>query len=393
MGLGKQDGNGKKGESRTEAILLDRFWVLRRSVDVDGADFLVQTAFDSLEELRRNSRRIQAFGIVQAKFFEGQNQVRIHKSYVLDKTEPRTDFFCLIHTDDSSGQHAHYFFTASDIVSALQETRCGEYYAFKLTGKRAYTNYLNRPGRDILNTIQECMKHTERERNRAFIQDVFATHFGASRHFDETPDFEYHLKELDGVKVVLCRNLKHHESYLLDTRRDLFRNHGTYSWGYEGTGSKFLSACILAHHLDGEPPTADQVEALLKNLIVHLAQHGEHMITTSQLQTALEQGIDRGASLLEKAEYWLPHRPGASRIAFKLLGIDGNTIQIVDHHCWQWVVPDVEETLLSRMKLLFRSGRESTDVLEPAVLLLAYLLLGQDGKPSGITLEMVMYDN
>ena len=34
--------NGTIGETRTKAFLLDRFWVLERSVDIEGADFLIQ---------------------------------------------------------------------------------------------------------------------------------------------------------------------------------------------------------------------------------------------------------------------------------------------------------------------------------------------------------------
>jgi hypothetical protein len=34
--------NGVVGEARTRAFLVDRFWVLERSVDIEGADFLIQ---------------------------------------------------------------------------------------------------------------------------------------------------------------------------------------------------------------------------------------------------------------------------------------------------------------------------------------------------------------
>jgi len=38
----KAMGNGALGEARALAFLLDRFWVLERSVDVQGADLIVQ---------------------------------------------------------------------------------------------------------------------------------------------------------------------------------------------------------------------------------------------------------------------------------------------------------------------------------------------------------------
>ncbi|MBE4480656.1 hypothetical protein HJ011_23320 [Vibrio parahaemolyticus] len=40
--LAKREENGNLGEALAVAVLLKRFWVLDRSVDVDGADYLVQ---------------------------------------------------------------------------------------------------------------------------------------------------------------------------------------------------------------------------------------------------------------------------------------------------------------------------------------------------------------
>lgn len=34
--------NGALGEARARAFLMERFWVLERSVDVEDADFLIQ---------------------------------------------------------------------------------------------------------------------------------------------------------------------------------------------------------------------------------------------------------------------------------------------------------------------------------------------------------------
>jgi hypothetical protein len=34
--------HGAIGEARAKAFLLDRFWVLERSVDIHGADYLIQ---------------------------------------------------------------------------------------------------------------------------------------------------------------------------------------------------------------------------------------------------------------------------------------------------------------------------------------------------------------
>ncbi len=60
--------NGAIGEARTRAFLIDRFWVLERSVDIDGADFIIQRRITSSNLLDEKPPR---FGVVQAKFFSG----------------------------------------------------------------------------------------------------------------------------------------------------------------------------------------------------------------------------------------------------------------------------------------------------------------------------------
>ncbi|HCC6092215.1 TPA: hypothetical protein M5903_002929, partial [Citrobacter freundii] len=86
--LAKREENGKKGESLTQSILLSRFWVLLRSTDVDGADFLVQRRSNSLEALRQRAHGIDIFGIIQSKYFENSNRVKVQKAYVLDDGIP-----------------------------------------------------------------------------------------------------------------------------------------------------------------------------------------------------------------------------------------------------------------------------------------------------------------
>lgn len=55
--LAKREENGNLGEALAVAVLLKRFWVLDRSVDVDGADYLVQKRHDSLKKLRQNTKK------------------------------------------------------------------------------------------------------------------------------------------------------------------------------------------------------------------------------------------------------------------------------------------------------------------------------------------------
>lgn len=55
------------GESRARSFLIDRFWIIERSVDIHGADLLIQRRVTSVNILDRAPPR---FGVIQAKFYE-----------------------------------------------------------------------------------------------------------------------------------------------------------------------------------------------------------------------------------------------------------------------------------------------------------------------------------
>ncbi len=75
----KRQENGIKGEDRSRALLGDHFWLLSRSVDVDGVDLIVQEKVATKRELVERHQSFENFGYVQAKFFEGNNEVLIYK--------------------------------------------------------------------------------------------------------------------------------------------------------------------------------------------------------------------------------------------------------------------------------------------------------------------------
>lgn len=185
--LAKREENGKKGERRTESFLLDAFWVLRRSVDVDGADFLIQEQSDTLEELRERTKTLEVLGLVQAKFFEGRNEVAVAIDYVLDSTgSPRAEFFISIHTDDMDGRHEDYFFSAEQITKAFRyrENADGsKVFAFSITDDRKFEEFRNLPPRTKNELIRVGMKAAFAARNAELLAAAldFAKRYYASR--------------------------------------------------------------------------------------------------------------------------------------------------------------------------------------------------------------------
>jgi hypothetical protein len=105
--------NGSIGEARSRAFLLERFWVLERSVDIDGADLIIQRRITSRNLLDREAPRL---GVVQVKFFGTPGTSHyVHEEYVLDaQSKPRNEFFLLAHWGGEDNSRA-FLLSAEEI--------------------------------------------------------------------------------------------------------------------------------------------------------------------------------------------------------------------------------------------------------------------------------------
>ncbi len=140
---------------------------MKRSVDVEGADHLVQLKNETYSELFKKKERIEVYGVVQSKYFESKNEVKIQKFYVSDEGIPRKEFFLFIHTDDENGNPVAYFFLADEIIKELRLR--GEYYIFSITNDRLFEDYKNRGNNFIRESIKKNILLVEAERNNLFI--------------------------------------------------------------------------------------------------------------------------------------------------------------------------------------------------------------------------------
>lgn len=105
--------NGTIGEARSRAFLIDRFWILERSVDIDGADLIIQRRLTAYNLLDRDAPRL---GVIQVKFYGTDSTSQyVHKEYVLDSNgNPRSEFFLLCHSGEEEGQRL-FLLTAAEI--------------------------------------------------------------------------------------------------------------------------------------------------------------------------------------------------------------------------------------------------------------------------------------
>ena len=112
--------NGATGEARTKAFLVDRFWVLERSVDIDGADYLIQPR---VLTSRFTDRKPPNIGVVQAKYFQDRRTVHhIPHKYVVDSDgNPLRGFFLVLHLGRED-EASMYMLSSADIVATLDQT-------------------------------------------------------------------------------------------------------------------------------------------------------------------------------------------------------------------------------------------------------------------------------
>ena len=93
--------NGALGEARAKALLLERFWVLERSVDIHGADYLIQRRISDLNFMDKSPPKL---GVIQAKYVQnGNTYISVPKHYVYSKEGSQySEFFVLIFTGRES---------------------------------------------------------------------------------------------------------------------------------------------------------------------------------------------------------------------------------------------------------------------------------------------------
>jgi hypothetical protein len=161
--------NGSIGEARTKAFLLDRFWVLERSVDIEGADFIIQRRLTQHNLLDRQAPRL---GVVQAKFFGSTSTThQIHKEYVVDEEgAPRDEFFLMCHFGDEESSES-YLLGAQDIkqdfkLAGLEGEQKYRIPYGDLFGKAKF-KVVSR--RSSLSRMERQLEHADFARNRHFL--------------------------------------------------------------------------------------------------------------------------------------------------------------------------------------------------------------------------------
>ena len=166
--------NGAIGEARTRSFLLDRFWILERSIDIHGADFIIQRRLTNTNILDRNAPKL---GVVQAKFISTSSTSHyIHYENVVDKQHhPRDEFFLIIHTGNEEIPQM-YFLTAKEITENFEKATHNGAEKYRIPGRIIKDdNFKVTSRREILDRIETQLIKADFTKNREYLSWTLAS--------------------------------------------------------------------------------------------------------------------------------------------------------------------------------------------------------------------------
>jgi len=161
--------NGSIGEARAKAFLLDRFWVLERSVDIEGADFIIQRRLTGRNLLDREAPRL---GVVQVKYFgTSSTQHFVHREYAIDEqNNSRDEFFVLCFLGNEESPRS-FLIQAKDLVEQFPQTAKDNNEGFSISYQQVSSD--NRfeiiNPKFALDRIEKRLEFAEFTKNRRFI--------------------------------------------------------------------------------------------------------------------------------------------------------------------------------------------------------------------------------
>jgi len=204
-----------------KSFLIDRFWILERSVDIEGAEFIIQTKLQGQSVLDDKPPR---FGIIQSKFSQDeQTQHKLKKEYVTDKSgNPNMEFFLIVNVGYEDFQKM-CLLSAQDIVDNFTSNENNQYL---ISTKKLIPQFLIVNKKRRLDYIENSIRCVEFYKNRLYVfndlnsikPDLNAIHPDLTRDVDyidgNIPDLfrEQKVKAYDfilEIKVIYTQLLKY----------------------------------------------------------------------------------------------------------------------------------------------------------------------------------------
>lgn len=184
--------NAALGESMCATLLMERFWVLQRSVDIDGGDFFIQLRDSSVKFTDFLPPRI---GTVQSKFSQDPQTVHyLKKEYVVDlQGTPLPGFFLIIHMGKGS-EMRRFLLTSTEIAEHLpMSTKNGKpHYT---VGATAYAKAFEaKTNEAALDKIEIMLKERSEADRLKFLKSV------------TIPDYDFKRSDVDNTWMLPIPN-------------------------------------------------------------------------------------------------------------------------------------------------------------------------------------------
>jgi hypothetical protein len=175
--LAKQNENGRRAEYRTEAFLVDHFWVLKLAVDLDGAVFLARPATRSVESILQPTNALAA-AVIQSKSWEAGLELEVAGQFIeASNRRPQKASFVSIHSENSFGKAEDYFFTAEEVQASFKRKKNSEgqdAFFFAVTDDKNFSQF-RRKNRLKASMISAALSEVNLDENQAFLKRVCET--------------------------------------------------------------------------------------------------------------------------------------------------------------------------------------------------------------------------
>lgn len=172
--------HGALGEARAKAFLLERFWVLERSVDIQGADYLIQRRITDRNFMDRSPPKL---GVVQVKYVQdGDTYLSIFKEYLCDSEGyPYKEFFLLVFTGRESNSRSFLLSSDEYIKLSSENLKSGKIrLQVKASTILESSNYEILDHTRALERIDHALRSADFFANRRFL--------GATNYIKISPD-------------------------------------------------------------------------------------------------------------------------------------------------------------------------------------------------------------
>jgi hypothetical protein len=240
--------NGGLGEARARAFLMDRFWILERSVDIQGVDFFIQRRLVNQNFMDRDAPRL---GVVQVKFIQdGNTTISIHKSYLSNaKGAPNDEFFLLVFTGREDSEKS-YLLSSVQILKEFYEHVEGERVVLRIQGSKlmANSNYEVLQKKLALDRMENALINASFISNRAFLVGV--NYFKIDPGYID-PDLLLPLANTNGsIQKIFCEEKKNLRRVLFDIEEVVEAMHAMLNTTMPEEALR-LRKEVIAQHIGG----------------------------------------------------------------------------------------------------------------------------------------------